>query len=71
MATIAQSGMQGAAEQSWELPQEKPLIVRIARPWLRNPVGLLGLVIVVAFVFLGLFGLLPCTAVTISVWSMR
>ena len=56
MATIAQRGMQGVAEQSWELPQEKPLIVRIARPWLRNPVGLSGLLIVVAFVFLGIFG---------------
>lgn len=43
-------------EAAWQLPAQKPLFVRWARLWLKNPAGLFGLAIVVAFVFLGLFG---------------
>lgn len=56
MATLARGVPVATSEQSWELPKDKPLLVRIAQPWLRNPIGFFGLLIVVAFVFLGLFG---------------
>src|SRR5438874_2097356 len=57
MATVARRGLQAqTADEAWELPENRPLLVRIARPWLQNPIGLVGLVIVVAFVFLGIFG---------------
>jgi len=56
MTTIAHSGVQPTSAESWELPQEKPWLVRIARPWLRNPAGLLGLAIALLFFVLGVFG---------------
>ncbi len=40
----------------WELPRNKPWIVRMARPWLRNPLGLVGLAIVITFFALGIIG---------------
>jgi ABC-type dipeptide/oligopeptide/nickel transport system permease subunit len=56
MATIAtRLGEQTQAER-WEIPQDKPWIVRVSRPWLKNPVGLFGLILVVAFFVLGMFG---------------
>lgn len=57
MATITQvGGAPQVYDESWEIPRDKPLLVRIARPWLQNPVGLIGLAIVIAFFFLGIFG---------------
>lgn len=56
MATVAQRAVTHAPELLWELPQQRPLLVRIARPWLHNPLGLFGLVIAAAFIFLGIFG---------------
>jgi len=41
---------------SWTLPEQKPLLVRVTRPWLQNPAGLVGLIIVAAFIVLGLIG---------------
>jgi ABC-type dipeptide/oligopeptide/nickel transport system permease subunit len=55
VATIAHPTVQPASER-WELPSEKPFIVRVARPWIHNPIGLLGLIIVVAFFVLGVIG---------------
>jgi ABC-type dipeptide/oligopeptide/nickel transport system permease subunit len=52
MATIASRGLAIGAER-WELPAQKPWIVRVSRPWLSNPLGLIGLVIVAAFAGLG------------------
>jgi peptide/nickel transport system permease protein len=37
-------------------PRGRSRLSKAAAPWLKNPFGLIGLVIVVAFVFLGLFG---------------
>ena len=53
MATIAQplrttGEVEGPGERSW--------ISRASRPWLKNPFGLLGLLIVLAFFFVGIFG---------------
>lgn len=56
MAAITQVGAETVYGEDWEIPQEKPLLVRIVRPWLQNPAGLLGLVIVFLFFFLGIFG---------------
>lgn len=56
MATIARESIPVAQQESWELPKEKPYIVRITKPWLQNPAGFLGLIIVAGFIFLGLFG---------------
>jgi ABC-type dipeptide/oligopeptide/nickel transport system permease subunit len=56
MATIAETAVGGTAALRWELPAEKPLVTRLARPWLQNPAGLFGLVIVVAFLVLGIIG---------------
>lgn len=57
MATITQvGGAPQVYDESWEIPRDKPLLARIARPWLQNPIGLVGLVIVIAFFFLGIFG---------------
>lgn len=55
MATIVNPSAHGGSDR-WELPVEKPFIVRIAKPWLNNPLGLIGLVIVVAFFALGIIG---------------
>jgi peptide/nickel transport system permease protein len=56
MATIARQQAVISDSDAWELPAQKPFLVRVARPWLQNPAGLLGLIIVVAFVILGLLG---------------
>jgi len=40
----------------WAIPPERSLFVRIARPWLKNPIGIVGLVIVIAFFVLGIIG---------------
>jgi ABC-type dipeptide/oligopeptide/nickel transport system permease subunit len=56
MATIVREGMPVAQQESWELPAQKPYIARVSKPWLQNPAGLLGLIIVAGFVFVGLFG---------------
>lgn len=56
MATVMPQGVAIAQQESWELPAQKPFLVRISRPWLQNPAGLIGLIIVVAFVVLGIIG---------------
>jgi ABC-type dipeptide/oligopeptide/nickel transport system permease subunit len=56
MATVATGYARPSGEELWEMPAEKPFIVRVARPWLKNPVGLFGLVLVVAFFVLGILG---------------
>lgn len=56
MAAIARRGAQAGLEEAWELPRSRPLLIRLSEPWLRNPVGLLGLVIVVMFIVLGIIG---------------
>jgi ABC-type dipeptide/oligopeptide/nickel transport system permease subunit len=56
MATIAQPGVHTPPDLAWELPAQKPLLVRVARPWLRNPMGLFGLILAAIFIFLGVFG---------------
>jgi len=56
MATLASPYTKRTGAESWEMPQEKPWIVRVSRPWLKNPVGLFGLLIVVAFFVLGIVG---------------
>jgi ABC-type dipeptide/oligopeptide/nickel transport system permease subunit len=56
MATIASPYAKRTGADSWEIPQDKPWIVRVAKPWLKNPVGLFGLLIVVGFFALGIFG---------------
>jgi peptide/nickel transport system permease protein len=56
MATLAQPQVTHAPELLWELPQQRPLLVRLARPWLRNPLGFLGLILALSFIFLGIFG---------------
>jgi ABC-type dipeptide/oligopeptide/nickel transport system permease subunit len=53
MAAIAERITYHGAD-SWTLPAQKPFIVRVAKPWLQNPVGLLGLIIVMAFFVVGL-----------------
>jgi ABC-type dipeptide/oligopeptide/nickel transport system permease subunit len=55
MAAIADRRVIPSAE-AWTLPRQKPLIVRLARPWLHNPAGLFGLIIVFTFFVLGLIG---------------
>ncbi|MBI5287450.1 MAG: ABC transporter permease [Chloroflexi bacterium] len=56
MVTIASSSIPVAQQEAWELPQEKPFLVRIGRPWLQNPAGLLGLLIVFMFLVVGVIG---------------
>jgi ABC-type dipeptide/oligopeptide/nickel transport system permease subunit len=55
MAAIAERNIVITAD-SWTLPAQKPFIVRLAKPWVQNPAGLFGLVIVAAFVVLGIVG---------------
>jgi ABC-type dipeptide/oligopeptide/nickel transport system permease subunit len=55
MAAIAERRVIPSAE-SWTLPEQKPLIIRVARPWLQNPAGLFGLIVVVSFFVLGVIG---------------
>jgi ABC-type dipeptide/oligopeptide/nickel transport system permease subunit len=44
----------GVGADAWTLPEQKPLAVRIARPWLQNPAGLFGLFIASIFFVVGL-----------------
>jgi len=55
VATVAEP-MRQTAESGWTLQPEKPLFARLFHPWLQNPAGLAGLVIVFLFIFLGIFG---------------
>jgi ABC-type dipeptide/oligopeptide/nickel transport system permease subunit len=55
MAVIVERKVIPSAE-SWTLPRQKPFLIRVARPWLQNPAGLFGLLIVVAFFVLGIIG---------------
>jgi ABC-type dipeptide/oligopeptide/nickel transport system permease subunit len=56
MATAIQDRARLADIDSWQLPKEKPFAARVAKIWLQNPIGLLGLILVVGFVVLGLIG---------------
>jgi ABC-type dipeptide/oligopeptide/nickel transport system permease subunit len=56
MATIATRVAGQTSQERWEIPQDKSWIVRISRPWLKNPMGLFGLVLVVVFFVLGIIG---------------
>lgn len=57
MATIAESRFHFTQDdETWAVPPEKPFIVRVATPWLKNPAGLVGLVIVMAFFTVGIIG---------------
>ena len=55
MTTAAKQHVRYASDD-WELPVEQPLLVKMARPWLKNPAVLLGLIIVLTFVIVGLAG---------------
>ncbi len=55
MATAAEARPRFASD-NWELPNERSLMVRIARPWLKNPLGLAGLLIVGTFFLVGMLG---------------
>ena len=55
MATIARPGIGTAQGQSESRPK-RSWFARVSRPWLKNPFGLLGLIIVALFFFLGVFG---------------
>ncbi|TAK61277.1 MAG: ABC transporter permease [Dehalococcoidia bacterium] len=56
MTTIAEQGRMVAATESWEIPEGRPWYRRMARLAAENPVGAAAFVVVVLFVFLGLFG---------------
>jgi ABC-type dipeptide/oligopeptide/nickel transport system permease subunit len=56
MATIAGPRIRAGEADRWEMPRRPPFVVRMARPWLANPVGFIGLVIVIAFFVLGIIG---------------
>lgn len=56
MATVAGPYSQTSGADRWEIPQDKPWLVRVCRPWLKNPIGLFGLLIVIAFFVLGVIG---------------
>jgi len=45
-----------ATYEGWILPRETPRLVALGRLAQRNPLGVLGLVLVLVFVFLGVFG---------------
>lgn len=55
MATVAGPRTRYASDD-WELPKEQSLLARVMRPWLKNPAGLFGLIVVAAFVIIGLAG---------------
>jgi ABC-type dipeptide/oligopeptide/nickel transport system permease subunit len=55
VAVVAERSIVVTAE-SWTLPQQKSLFVRVAKPWLQNPAGLFGLIVVAIFLVLGLIG---------------
>lgn len=57
MATLAEPRAAAPTpEVGWTLPPQKSLFVRWAKPWLDNPAGLVGLIIVALFFFVGVFG---------------
>ncbi len=56
MAAIAERSAIVLTADSWTLPAQKPLFVRVSRPWLQNPAGLFGLLIVAVFLAVGLIG---------------
>lgn len=55
MATMVDPTIHTGADR-WEMPKDKGFVAKAIRPWLRNPLGIVGLVIVLAFFFLGVFG---------------
>ena len=55
MTSVAHARVTTTAD-AWELPHDRPWIARVSRPWLRNPAGLLGLVIAACFLVLGVIG---------------
>ncbi len=56
MVTMAQRTATVIAGETWELPKERPWYAKLGRLARENPVGAVALVVVVAFVLLGLFG---------------
>ena len=57
MATLVEPRIAAPTpEVGWTLPPQKSLFIRWAKPWLNNPAGLVGLIIVAMFFFLGIFG---------------
>jgi ABC-type dipeptide/oligopeptide/nickel transport system permease subunit len=53
---VQETATASASYADWTLPQETPRLVVLGRLAQRNPLGVLGLVIVLTFVFLGIFG---------------
>jgi ABC-type dipeptide/oligopeptide/nickel transport system permease subunit len=56
MVTMAQRTATVIAGETWELPKERPWYAKLGRLARENPIGAVALVVVVAFVMLGLFG---------------
>jgi peptide/nickel transport system permease protein len=57
MATIARRASTGiGGEESWELPRNKSWYAKVARLGRDNPIGAVALVVVVAFMVLGVIG---------------
>lgn len=56
MATAAERSRTIIAGESWELPKERSWSAKMGRLARENPVGAVSLVVVLGFVFLGLFG---------------
>ena len=56
MTTIAEQSRRIASTESWEIPEGRPWYRRATRLAADNPVGAAAFVIVVLFVFAGLFG---------------
>lgn len=56
MATAVGRGVVVTQQESWELPAEKPFLVRVSRPWVQNPAGFFGLIVVIGFIVLGIIG---------------
>lgn len=56
MATLAEQRQTVIAGETWELPPNRPWPAKMGRLARENPIGAIAFVIVVAFVFLGIFG---------------
>jgi len=56
MATVADHSINVRAEVAWELPEDRPFHRRAWRLAKENPVGAVALLVVVAFVVLGIIG---------------
>jgi ABC-type dipeptide/oligopeptide/nickel transport system permease subunit len=56
MATLAERSATVIAGETWELPQGRPWFAKMGRLARDNPIGAVSLLVVFAFVFLGLFG---------------